>query len=79
MYWRQDQGQVKEESNYWLIPGQWANELHNAVGVQGKLFLTLLLTTFNVNVSLSECVIFSHTDLACKGICIQHKPACHEV
>lgn len=37
---RLDQGQMKEESNYWLIPGQWANELHNAVGFQGKLFLT---------------------------------------
>lgn len=47
---RLDQGQVKEESNYWLIPGQWANELHNAVGFQGKLFLT------TARYSQCECV-----------------------
>lgn len=31
MHYRHNGGQVKEESNYWQIPGQWANELHNAV------------------------------------------------
>lgn len=51
MFSGQDQGQVEEESNYWLVPGQWANELHNAVGVQAKLFLTLL-TSLNANVCL---------------------------
>lgn len=40
MYWRLDQGRVKEESYYWLVSGQWANELHDAVGFQGRLFLT---------------------------------------
>lgn len=45
---------MKKESNYWLIPGQWANELHNAVGFQGKLFLTLLLAA-----AQCECVSVS--------------------
>lgn len=31
---------MKGESYYWLIPGQWVNELHDAVGFQGRLFLT---------------------------------------
>lgn len=46
---------MKEESNYWLIPGQWANELHNAVGVQGKLFLTPLLAPLDVMVHVCVC------------------------
>lgn len=47
---------MKEESNYYTIPGQWANELKNAAGVQDELFLTLVAVTLNVNAYESQKV-----------------------
>lgn len=49
MHCRHNRGQVKEESNYWQIPGQWANELHIAVEVQGTISPTQMVVTLNVN------------------------------
>lgn len=62
---------MKEESNYRLIPGQWANELHDAVEFQGKLFLT----TARYSQYKTRC----QKDLTSKDICVQHEPACHEL
>lgn len=69
------------ESNYWLIPGKWANELHKAGWGLGEVIPDTAARS-----SQCECVFvtekgvtFSHEDLACKDDCIQYKPACHEV
>lgn len=46
---RTNQGRGRHESNFELIPGQWANERHNVAVFQWKLFLTQLLPTQYAN------------------------------
>lgn len=72
MYQRLDQGREKGESYYWLIPGQWANELRNVVGLEGRLFLTAAEAECKRS---CECV--SNKELLCKYFSTQHEPTGH--